>query len=1154
MKTLMLRTTSILLGMILSLTALAQNDCSSPDTIDVLPYSASGLTTTGTVDDYGPGDACGSDAMENEDYVFGFTPASDMSINISLTNTEIISDAPMSMGAAIGLFVVDGDPSDPATNCVASNDTATDDPYLELVELTADTTYYIIISSEDEDLTIDTYPTNVNFDISVSEVVPEDAGVLSIAEISDECGLSSENISCTIKNFGTNDISGFDVAYTVDGGAETVETFTGTLAYGEETTFNFSAPADLSGEGEHVIQAYSLLAGDTNNTNDTAQITVLNIPVISTLPYEEGFETTEHYWAGTGSWERGIPEDTNTINEPYEGDYVAGTNPGGNAEASESSTFTSPCFDFSGTGGISLSFAVWHEPGMLGADMGIETSIDGGTTWTALDSWTGSSGEWIEKNYDIVDFAGEADCKIRFYFDGGYLAVEGMAVDSIHIDEMPANDAGVVSISEIPSNCGMSDETVSCMIRNFGTDTISDFDVAYTIDGGSETVETFTDTLGYGEETEFSFSAQADLTGSGEHTIQAYPLLAGDENTANDTAEMSVLNLPVISTLPYVEGFENPDHFWTGTGSWARGIPVDTNTINTAYEGDYVAGTNPEGYAEASESSTFASPCFDFSGTGGISLSFAVWHEPSMLGDNMGIEISVDGGTTWTVLDDSWSGSSGEWVIKNYNVLDFAGEANCRIRFFFEGNYLAAEGLAVDNIHIEELPANDVAPMGLISPSSSCGLSDSESVKVLLTNHGVDNQTGFDISYSLDNGATWETETFTDIISYDEEMIFAFTTPVDMQNIDTYEVKVATGLVADENTANDTLEQTVVHSETITTFPYNEGFESGSAGWVADGENSSMELGEPAGTIIDTASDGDYAWVTNLDGPHNSSELAHLVSPCFDFSDMVNPVIDADIIYETQAMSAGFILEYSTDYGETWDTIPAGGAAENWYGDMLSATWNGSSGGWITAHNDMPTLAGEPTVMLRFAFDSGDFAMGDYEGVGIDNISITDCDVLPVADFEWTDVGGGTVQFTSLSENADSVEWNFGDNDLMPTTSNEENPEFTYPAQGEYTVTLTVFNECGSDEIVQTIEVIISGIRSTDNSIDVYPNPAGGKLFVEATGLKDVKLYALDGTCLLHNACNSNKIKLNTEDIAAGMYILKVNAEQGVTNHQIIIR
>nr|MBP7463869.1 hypothetical protein [Bacteroidales bacterium] len=57
----------------------AQNTCSAPAEILSLPYSATGLNTAGTIDNYGPDDACGSDAMECEDYVFEFTPASDMS-------------------------------------------------------------------------------------------------------------------------------------------------------------------------------------------------------------------------------------------------------------------------------------------------------------------------------------------------------------------------------------------------------------------------------------------------------------------------------------------------------------------------------------------------------------------------------------------------------------------------------------------------------------------------------------------------------------------------------------------------------------------------------------------------------------------------------------------------------------------------------------------------------------------------------------------------------------------------------------------------------------------------------------------------------------------------------------------------------------------
>ncbi len=1145
----------IIAGMLSSLMAFGQNDCTSPDVIGSLPYSASGLATSGTLDDYGPADACGSDAMENEDYVFSFTPVSDMNINISLSNTEIISDAGMSMGATIGLFVVDGVPDDPATNCVAANDTTIADPTLEMVGLTADTTYYIIISSEDEDLIFDTYPTTVDFDISVNQIVSDDAGVASVDAINSDCGMTTASISCTIKNYGISDISDFDVAFTVDGGTETIEVISDTLAYSETTNFTFSAPADLTGPGEHVIQVYTLLPGDGNAVNDTAETAVVNLPVISVLPHTQGFENENHYWTGTGSWARGMPVDTNIINEPYQGDYIAGTNPEGYAAASESSTFTSPCFDFSGIDGVSLGFAIWHEPGMLGADMSVETSIDGGATWAVLDdSWSGSSGGWIEKNYNILDFGGESNCRIRFSFVGGMLAVEGMAVDSIHIDAMPVKDAGIVAVDEIASDCGMSDVPVICTIRNFGTDTLFTCDVAYTVDGGPLTTETFSDTLLYGEEEEFTFSSLADLSGTGNHNIQVFTQLSGDENTANDTAEIVVVNLPVINSFPYTEGFETEPHYWTGTGSWARGMPVDTNIINEPYEGDYIAGTNPSGYTGANESSTFTSPCFDFSGTDGVSLSFAIWHEPGMLGADMSVETSTDGGSTWTVLDDSWSGSSGGWVLKEYNILDFAGEADCRIQFSFAGGMLAVEGMAVDNIFIDELPSDEVSPIALVSPSSSCGLGASESVKVLVKNYGVADQTGFDVSYSVDAGTTWETETFTDVIGYDEEMVFAFSTPVDMQGIDTYEMIVATGLATDENTANDTLEQTVVHSETIAAFPYGESFESGSASWVADGENSSMELGEPAGTVINTASEGNYAWVTNLDGPHNTSEVAYLISPCFDFSGMVNPVIDADIIYETQAMSAGFIMEYSTDYGETWDTIPAGGAAENWYGGMFTTTWNGSSAGWITVHNNMPVVAGEPTVMLRFAFDAGGFSLDDYEGVGIDNIGIYDCTPLPVADFSWVDMGGGTVQFTNLSENADSVEWNFGDNDLMPTTSNEENPSFTYPAQGDYLVTLTVFNDCGSDQVTQTVEVIITDVNVQKHGVKIYPNPAGEKIYVEAVGLESIELYNLDGVCLLHKHCNNNKIILNTESFAAGMYFIKTTSVEGAVNQRIIIK
>ncbi|MEZ4986947.1 MAG: PKD domain-containing protein [Saprospiraceae bacterium] len=73
---------------------------------------------------------------------------------------------------------------------------------------------------------------------------------------------------------------------------------------------------------------------------------------------------------------------------------------------------------------------------------------------------------------------------------------------------------------------------------------------------------------------------------------------------------------------------------------------------------------------------------------------------------------------------------------------------------------------------------------------------------------------------------------------------------------------------------------------------------------------------------------------------------------------------------------------------------------------------------------------------------------------------------LPFADFSFT-ATGMTYQFTNLSQNEDDLEWSFGDGN----TSTQENPSHTYSEPGTYTVTLDVFNECGTESYQETIVV-----------------------------------------------------------------------------------
>jgi PKD repeat protein len=73
----------------------------------------------------------------------------------------------------------------------------------------------------------------------------------------------------------------------------------------------------------------------------------------------------------------------------------------------------------------------------------------------------------------------------------------------------------------------------------------------------------------------------------------------------------------------------------------------------------------------------------------------------------------------------------------------------------------------------------------------------------------------------------------------------------------------------------------------------------------------------------------------------------------------------------------------------------------------------------------------------------------------------------PMADFT-SITTGGIVDFTNTSTNATSYSWDFGDGE----TSMDESPAHNYSTDGNYTVTLTATNACGS--ITTEIDVIIS--------------------------------------------------------------------------------
>lgn len=101
----------------------------------------------------------------------------------------------------------------------------------------------------------------------------------------------------------------------------------------------------------------------------------------------------------------------------------------------------------------------------------------------------------------------------------------------------PGSDVGVIGIVS-PALIGpefTDQEAVTVEIKNFSTETASNFDVSYQIDGGAIVTETVAATLQPFEATTYTFSSTVPLLGTSTINIKSFTGLTNDANTNNDT-------------------------------------------------------------------------------------------------------------------------------------------------------------------------------------------------------------------------------------------------------------------------------------------------------------------------------------------------------------------------------------------------------------------------------------------------------------------------------------------------------------------------------------------------------------------------------------------------------------------------------------------
>lgn len=133
--------------------------------------------------------------------------------------------------------------------------------------------------------------------------------------------------------------------------------------------------------------------------------------------------------------------------------------------------------------------------------------------------------------------------------------------------------------------------------------------------------------------------------------------------------------------------------------------------------------------------------------------------------------------------------------------------------------------------------------------------------------------------------------------------------------------------------------------------------------------------------------------------------------------------------------------------------------------------------------------------------------------------------------------------------------WDFGDGN----TSQLPFPQHIYPTDGEYTVTLTIENECGSatGAVVINTEVIV-GVKETVESFTLFPQPASDLLNLRLEQKLQgalIRVSDMTGKIVMEATVQNELNQINTAPLANGMYILEiVSNELQLQPQQFIVR
>lgn len=150
--------------------------------------------------------------------------------------------------------------------------------------------------------------------------------------------------------------------------------------------------------------------------------------------------------------------------------------------------------------------------------------------------------------------------------------------------------------------------------------------------------------------------------------------------------------------------------------------------------------------------------------------------------------------------------------------------------------------------------------------------------------------------------------------------------------------------------------------------------------------------------------------------------------------------------------------------------------------------------------------------------------------------------------------GDGPIPLDNLSTGAGNYFWSFGNG----ANSQEETPNYTYPAAGTFTLTLTASSTDGncSDQAVTTVTVLVTSVEERDFEFRSGPNPVSDTWsYVSEVPVQAFELFDAVGRSVLRQVPAGEPVAgtLDFSALPAGLYAVRVETAAGLGTVRVVV-